>query len=86
MTSRPGERQSRFHVRLSVSTRLRPVGGAAKASLGPFVMCGEREKKSKAVVTWDQWVSPWSLRLTQGCILIIAVCDSHTASLRANAS
>lgn len=48
MTSRPGERQSRFHVRLSVSTRLRPVGGAAKASLGPFVMCGEREKKKQS--------------------------------------
>lgn len=69
------ETQSRFHVCSSVS-----MCAQSCRKLFPFVIW------KKAVVTQDQWVSPLSLSLTQGCIIIIALCDSHTASLRANAS
>lgn len=43
-------------------------------------------KSRRKVMTQDHFVSPWSPRLTQGCIIIIAQYDSHTAPLRANAS
>lgn len=36
-------------------------------------------------MTPDHFISPLSLSLTQGCIIIIALCDSHTAPLKANA-
>lgn len=48
-----------------------------------MLIYGKAELK---VMTQDDFVSPWSSSLTQGCITIIALPDSHTGLLKANAN
>lgn len=48
-----------------------------------MLIYGKAELK---VMTQDDFVSPWSSSLTQGCITTIALPDSHTGLLKANAN
>lgn len=51
-----------------------------------LTVCWFMKKADLKVMTQDHFVSPWSPSLTLGCVIIIALCDSHTGLLRANAS
>lgn len=76
-----------FHISMCVSSCQKRCSASLNVSLlRPPLFAVIWKSRELKVVTQDHLVSPLSLSLTQGCIIIIALCDSHTASLRANAS